>query len=201
MIIMSGLGAVTRLVMIAWSSGEEKLGPIEQTEDTTSIKFTNMVQNYKETGKVVAALQDIFQEWFVMMWVVYFVGVTGNGVLLLRTAYNTSYTDDTWVDIMAFINDITAFLILYLCGGLMNHYHQKYRDTLEEVQESNSDVLSECIQQKADLIPSNPKYKFIPSFCCVSIPLDSGFGFALIFVPFVLSLVPTLTNKVDMEQN
>jgi hypothetical protein len=82
----------------------------------------------------------------------------------------------------------------------MNHYHNKYKDTLEEVQEnilSKSDVLNVCILQKADLIPTNPKYKFIPSLCCLNIPLESaGYTFTLILTAFafVLSYVTAFTD-------
>ena len=198
--IRFAMGAVTRLVMVMWSSGEKELRAIEETSDKKTTKFSKIAKNYKEKGKVVAALQDLFQEWFVMTWFTYIIRVNGNFTLVIKSAFDGLFSvasHRSWFHCAHLINDIAAFFILYLCGGLMNHYHQKYRDTLEEVQESilsNSDVLSECIQQKADLIPSKPKYKFIPSLCGLPIPLDNGFGFSLVFAPFVLSLVPSLTK-------
>ena len=203
LIIRLVMGVATRLVMVAWTSGEKELRDIEESEDSNKKKFSKMVKNYKDKGEMAAALQYIFQEWFVMAWVVYFIGVTGNTTLVLKAAFkglfNTA-SHRSWFYFAHLINDIAAFLILYICGGLMNHYHRKYRETLEEVQESilsRSDVMSECIQQKANLIPSNPKYKFIPSLCCLNIPLESaGYGFTLILTgfAFVLSFVTAFTN-------
>lgn len=74
--------------MVAWSSSEERLKTIERPGDTNKVKFSRIVRNYKDIiGKMVAALQDIFQEWFVMSWVVYFIGVTGNVTLVLKALF------------------------------------------------------------------------------------------------------------------
>ena len=139
-----------------------------------------------------------------MAWAVYFIGVTGNTTLVLKAAFTGLFRTSShrsWFYFAHLINDIAAFLILYICGGLMNYYHQKYRDTLEELQESilsDSDQLFECIHQRANLIPSNPKYKFIPSLCCLNIPLESaGCSFTLILTSFiiVLSFIRTFTHS------
>ena len=187
LVIRLAMCVVTRLIMVAWSSGQEKLKIIEESGDSEPEKFTKVVKNYTETGKMVAALQDLFQEWFMMSWVVYFIGVTGNTTLVLKAVFNNLFNTSShrsFFYLAHLVNDFAAFLILYICGGLINHYHEKYRNTLEEVQEnilSNSDILSECIHQKANLIPSNPKYKFVPAICCLDISLESaGYSLALI---------------------
>ena len=197
------MGATTRIVMVAWSSGQQKLLSIEQSDEPKCRKFSNVVKNYKDTGNMVAALQDIFQEWFVMSWVVYFIGVTGNTTLVLKAFFKGMFKTSShrsWFYFAHLVNDFAAFFIPYICGGLMNYYHKKYRETLEEVQEnilSDSDTLSECIQQKANLIPDNPKYKFIPSLCCLSIPFESaGYSFTMILTgfAFVLSFITAFTK-------
>lgn len=203
LIIRLLMGVATRLVMVAWSSAGKNLQAVDKSNDTKLKKFSKIVSSYKEIGKMAAALQDIFQEWFVMSWVVYFIGVTGNTTLVLKALFKGLFSTSShrsWFYFAHLINDFAAFLIPYICGGLMNHYHEKYRDTLEEVQEhilSNSDILSECMHQKANLIPSNPKYMFVPSLCCLNIPLESaGYSFTLILTSFafVLSFITAFTN-------
>ena len=206
------MGVATRLVMVAWFNGQDALKksiepPVSiekvESQETTCSKFSNMVKNYRDRGKVVAALQDIFQEWFVMSWVVYFIGVTGNTTLVLKALFKRLFwtaTHRSWFYFAHLINDFAAFLIPYICGGLMNYYHAKYRETLEQVQEdllSDSETLSECVQQRANLIPENPNYKFIPALCCLNIPLESaGYSFTLILTSFafVLSFVTAFTD-------
>ena len=212
LVIRLSMGYVTRLVMVAWYNGQNTLTSItkpptsidgEESQETTCTKFSKMVKDYKNTGKVVAALQDIFQEWFVMSWVVYFIGVTGNTTLVLKALFKGLFataSHRSWFYFAHLVNDFAAFLIPYICGGLMNYYHAKYREKLEEVQEdllSESEILSECIQQKANLIPENPNYKFIPALCCLNIPLESaGYSFTLILTSFafVLSFVTAFTG-------
>lgn len=203
LIIRLVMGVATRLIMVAWSSGQKELQTIKKSSDINTIRFSKIVKNYKEKGEMVASLQYIFQEWFVMTWVVYFIGVTGNTTLVLKATFtglfNTA-SHRSWFYFAHLINDIVAFLIIYICGGLMNYYHKKYRDTLKEVQETilaDSDQLIECIHQKANLIPSTPKYKFIPSLCCLNIPLESaGYSFTLILTSFafVLSFITAFTG-------
>lgn len=212
LIIRLSLGAVTRLIMVAWSNGQQVLAsilqppdPIEvvESQDPTCKKFSRVVKNYKQTGKVVAALQDIFQEWFVMSWAVYFIGITGNTTLVLKALFIGQFSTAphrSWFYLAHLLNDFAAFLIPYICGGLMNYYHENYRETLREVQEallSDSEVLSENIQQNANLIPENPNYKFVPALCCLNIPLESaGYSFTLILTSFafVLSFITAFTN-------
>lgn len=203
LVIRVAMGVSTRMIMVAWSSGEEKLKTIEKSEDPRPIKFSRIVQNYEKIGKIAAALQDIFQEWFVMSWVVYFIGVIGNIVLVLKALFQGFFSTNSHRSLFYFahlVSDFASLLIPYICGGLMNHYHKKFRDALKEVQEkilSNSDVLTECIQQRAVLIQKNASYKFVPSLCCINIPLESaGFSFTLILTGFgfVLSFILAFTN-------
>ena len=213
LIIRLSMGIATHLVMVAWFNGQNVLNAmtepstsIEEVEyqETTCSKFSKMVKNYRETGKVVAALQDIFQEWFVMSWIVCFIGVTGNTTLVLKALFKdhfgTANKRRSWFCFAHLVNDFAALLIPYICGGLMNYYHEKYRETLEQVQEdllSDSQTLSECVQQRANLIPENPNYKFVPALCCLSIPLESaGYSFTLILTgfAFVLPFVTAFTN-------
>ena len=69
MVIRLAMGASTRLVVVAWSAGIHSVNKLELDIESqkTLENFTEMVKQYKETGKVVAALQDV---WFVMSWVV-----------------------------------------------------------------------------------------------------------------------------------
>ena len=202
--IRLGMGVATRLIMVAWVAAGEELRDVKKSKVlNTKDKFSRLVWNYKETGRTVARLEDIFQEWFVMTWVVYFIGVTGNTTLVLKALFTGLFgtaSHRSWFYFAHLINDIAAFAIIYICGGLMNYSHQKYRDTLEDVQEgilSDSENLSDFLHQRADLIPTNPNFKFIPSLCCLNIPLESaGFSFTLMLTgfAFLLSFITAFTK-------
>lgn len=203
LIIRIIMGGVTRLIMIAWISEQEKLWSILNSENPKCEKFKSMVQSYKQTGKVIAALQGIFQVWFVMTWIVYFIGITGNTVLVLKTLLLNQIRLSShrfWFYLAHLIYDIVVFLIPYIYGGLMNYYHDNYRETLEEVQERllhECEDLSECLLQSASLIPENPKYRFVPALCCLSIPLESA-GYTITIVltlfAFLLTLITDFTD-------
>ena len=199
LIIRIVMGGVTRLIMVAWISGEEELCSYLKSENSTSQKFNSMVQNYKQTGKVIAALQSIFQVWFVMSWIVYFIGITGNTVLVLKALLQLS-SHRSWFYFAHLMNDTIVFIIPYICGGLMNYYHGNYRETLEDVQERllcESEVPSEYLVQNAILIPENPKFWFVPAFCCLNIPLESaGYTFTIVLTlfAFLMTFVTAFTS-------
>ena len=203
LIIRIIMGGVTRLIMVAWISGEEKLWSTIKSEDSNCEKFKSMVRNYKQTGKVVAALQSIFEVWFVMTWTVYFIGVTGNTVLVMKALLTNLFersSHRSWFYFAHLVNDILAFIFPYICGGLMNTYHANYRETLEEVQERllcESNNLSECLLQNAMLIPENPNFGFVPAFFCLSIPLESaGYTFTIVLTmfAFLLTFITAFTS-------
>lgn len=98
---------------------------------------------------------------------------------------------------------ISALAIPYGCGILMNIRHGKYREQLDQKQK---ELLSKnpddgiWIMQSSALIPANPQYMFIPSFCGLNIPLNStGHSLTIILtlLAFMLGLISKWANTID----
>lgn len=92
--------------------------------------------------------------------------------------------------------DLILFLIPYYCASLFNQYHDEYCERLQRVQNSIISKTDEgWMLQNTQLIPQNPKYVFVPSFCGLSIPLSSpGYNISIMLAlfAFIISIITTL---------
>jgi hypothetical protein len=183
-----------------WMEYEVANGYEEQRNSRT--EFASLVKNYNTTGQFVSALHIIFQQWFVMQWLVYFIKIIEDFSIALDSLVTEKYADtDSERNKLLFVLthlvfDLLLFLIPYFCASLFNQYHDEYRERIQKLQ---SDIFSEDDQgwmfQCAELIPERSKYIFIPSICGVSIPLNSpGYNLSIIFAlfAFIISIMTAL---------
>lgn len=187
-LIRVAMAVVTTMVVLKWSS--------QQAEVKKCTKFSCLIINYQDTGKIVAALNSIFQGWFIVQWIIFFIGVSGKGTLVLKSILHEEYRYELhrFAYILTHvIFDILAFMIPYFFGVLMNQYHQTYYQQLREKQKdilSNNEDFKVKILMCANLVPKNPSFEFIPSLFRVSIPLDNA-GYILTIVLAILTFIAT----------
>ena len=162
-----------------------------------------MVRKYKNIGELVAKLQCIFEVWFVLAWGIYFIGLTGNTVLVFKILLNNpspGYNHKFWFYLAHLIYDISAFTVPYICSASMNYYHDMFHTALGEMQEKIFDEcesLADCLLLNASAIPPKPHYHFIPALFCINIPLASA-GFTLTIIlaifAFLMSFITAITR-------
>ena len=163
--------------------------------------FQSLISSYYTTGHYVTPLQNIFQQWFVMQWLVYFIKIIEDFAVVLHSLVSESYKDTGPKHELIFVFthlffDLILFLIPYYCASLINQYHGEYCERLQRVQNR---VISKTddswMLQSTQLIPQNPEYVFVPSFCGLSIPLSSpGYNISIMlaFFAFIISIITTL---------
>lgn len=167
-------------------------------------------KEYRKTGKFVASIQSIFQEWFVLKWIVYFLNIIGDSIIAIKVLFHDSVQSTHSLRLHIFIYttthliyDYVAFTTIFICGTLMNKYHKKYYRKFEKTQISTirhqgEDKLS--TETVIDIMKNstlNKKYNFIPSLCGLSFPLN-GAGYLITFVlaiiGFVVSVISTFVD-------
>ena len=157
-----------------------------------------MIDEYKISGRLVAAIQRIFQEWFVIKWIVYFVDITVDSIIAIRSLFGSNIRNekDTIIYIIIHLTyNSVAFMTVYVCGGLMNSFHERYCKKVEKKIRSTDCKGGSWKKQCALSKLRKRKYKFIPSLCGFSIPLDSsGYTLSLLLalVAFIANFVSTL---------
>lgn len=166
-------------------------------------KFTALINNYNEIGQFVTPLYGIFQQWFVMQWVVYFIKIIEDFAIILHSLDidDHSYAYEQKMHELVFIlthlaYDVILVIIPYYCASVLNQYHQDYHDRIQRIQkEIFCNDPDSWRLQSALLIPQNPKFIFVPSFCGLSIPLSNpGYNLSIIITlfAFIISFSTTI---------
>ena len=215
-VIRAVMIVITLQVRATWLSAcdtlrinsEDNGTQVQSSEDHHQLNFNNLVADYDKTGDSVSLLHCVFQRWFVIQWIIYFLEITNDCYYIydLLTTDVGDMSDECkmgrnrslTLHFMHLVYRVLAFGIPYSCGLSMNKHHQMYREELLKQQEcilskdSNEGVR---IMQKANLIPENPKYQFIPSLCGLNISLDST-GHTLTILLSLLAFTLSLVSKL-----
>lgn len=197
----TAIAFVTLFVIFAWKNAEAEIFQ-EQMNATTTEKMSKLIKQYNETGELVNAFQNIFQAWFVLKWIVYFIDITADSIHAAEVIFkNTIILDDLHqlgYALPHLIYEIFSIFYLFIFGSLMNYYHKKYRKTqYKQQKEYLSCSEQECfklIQSSHILIPENLEYQFLPSLFFIDFPLNSpGYILTMLLAlfAFVTSCITT----------
>ena len=97
--------------------------------------FNKLIKHYKKIGMKVQSIQGIFQAWFVAKWILYFVEISAYATSALKplsSGVRIGTSKALWFSFSHLLYDIFVFVTIYVCGSLMNYYHAKFYETLEE---------------------------------------------------------------------
>jgi len=120
----------------------------QDTYWNTAIKGHHVrISKYRERGKKVAPILKIFESWFVIQWIIYYVAS------VLDLAHNIrpwmgdkdeSIDDFTRAyNILYLIYVVLAFVIPHVCGLRMNVYHREYHKKITKEQEQIIEELTQ----------------------------------------------------------
>ena len=160
----------TLIIVAAWLSAEKEIES-DLTEDIES-----SMKIYQNTGEFVSTMQSIFQSWFVLQWITYFMEIFQRCVGVITYIQNDQkfYIIDS---VMGLIYSIIAFVIPYGCGIIMNKYHDRYHRKLhEKLRHLLFENHTESVRRKKDilnLIINDWRYQFKPYICSLAIPLNN----------------------------
>ena len=201
-LVRLAMAYVTLAVIYIWKYSKNVI-PNKLEEKQNSEIIVELENEYNETGELVDALQNIFQGWFIIKWIIYFIDISGHSVLASEVIFNTSFQDEE-IKRFAFVlvhlaYDFLAFFYIFSCGSLMNHYHQDYRAFLSKKQKdhlSKSENEHFKMMQFSTLIPENPKYDFLPSVFLIDYPLNSP-GYTLTMLLALFAFVANFFTQYE----
>lgn len=178
------LNGIIRIVMIAatvyiaeaWQSAQ---GRIDYDLYHNFIPID--INNYQNTGEVVSAVQGIFQSWFVLQWITYFVGISVQCRFIILYIENDLEYYYLILACGSLLHSIFEFVIPYGCGIVMNKYYDRYIKQLKQRLFRNLDVanvqyeINHRKRQKEVIswIIKYKEYEFKPSIYGLSIPLSN----------------------------
>jgi hypothetical protein len=194
-VIRAAMIFVTVLVRAAWLSCSEKSKMANSKE---------LLKDFDKNRKVISSLQGIFQPWFVLQWIIYFIAITEDCMTIIR-ALTFSNIDPKIsqnrylvLTITTLVYNISVFVIPYTCGATMNYYYKEYRKTLQDKQKEllfrDLNDSEKFLKTAVKWILNKPEHLFIPSLCCLSIPLNNV-GHTLTILLSLLAPVISLMNS------
>ena len=163
------------------NDGEISSGRVLNDWKTVSSNYKYHADAYKDIGKKAMEINELFQTWFIIPWMVYFIASSLKTYNILRPWNadddgNAPPTDIPQIYYLLYnINQFITLVIPYLCAKKINTYHQKYynemrRQQLEMFMESPS-RLSFARQL---MIEKRKKFDFTPRIIGTSITVDIG---------------------------
>lgn len=190
--------------MVIWKNSQKDIQIFQSRTKFNGDKIVELANKYNKTGELVDAFQNIFQGWFVIKWMIYFIDIAGHSVLAAEILFNTSLQREElrqFVFVLVHLAyDFLAFFYIFACGSVMNLYHERYYNSLYEKQKeclSKSD--NECfkiIHASSILIPENPKYDFLPSVFLIDYPLNSP-GYTLTMLLALFAFVANFLTQYE----
>ena len=146
-----------------------------------STDFKERVENYNKTGKEVQIYQELFQSWFIVPWVIYFINTSLKTYHVLRP-WNADGDGDTppsnIPSIYYLLFNIIQFITLivpFLCAKKINTYHQKYFKLrrVEQLKQYKDDP-SRLSFARQLMVDENDRYDFEPRIWGTSITVSVG---------------------------
>ena len=146
-----------------------------------STDFKERVENYNKTGKEVQIYQELFQSWFIVPWVIYFINTSLKTYHVLRP-WNADGDGDTppsnIPSIYYLLFNIIQFITLivpFLCAKKINTYHQKYFKLrrAEQLKQYKDDP-SRLSFARQLMVDENDRYDFEPRIWGTSITVSVG---------------------------
>ena len=185
--------AATLIITAAWLSAENEI------ESDITDDIGSSMNKYQNTGRFISAIQRIFQSWFVLQWITYFIEIFQRCVAVI-TYIQTNQEFYIIEAVVGLIYSVLAFAIPYGCGIMMNRYHDGYHRKLrEKLRELSFEDHTESLRKKKDilkLIISDPRYHFKPYICGLAIPLNNV-GHTLTILLSLLAPVLSLVKFRD----
>ena len=142
--------------------------------DTQLDKLKDEIKDYKDTGKCLARVHGMFKHWFVIRWLSFFISIVFNSLMALKLILRGIFSNFLWARTLVLFSNIVSFIILYFCGNIMNHYHQKYRSKLKKYQKRLLfGYFTKVHMFHGRVIPKKEKYNFTPSILWIKVPLGN----------------------------
>ena len=68
-------------------------GPEQPSSNDEKQKMDALQSNYEQRGQLVAAVQHVFQAWFVIKWIVYFISIISHSTLAGKAIFSKEKTE------------------------------------------------------------------------------------------------------------
>jgi hypothetical protein len=184
----------------AESGGSSTVANINSTDELFNVKFLQdwkivstdykqIFEKYHEIGKQVQVYQELFQTWFIVPWIIYFINSSLKTYNVLRPWNLDGDGDTPPSDIPSIyyllfnIIQLITLIIPFLCAKKINTYHHKYFKHMRTEQIKrymnqsgiHDPSKARCLSFARQLmVDRNDRYDFEPRLVGTSITVSIG---------------------------
>lgn len=159
--------------------------------------FKECYIKYRKTGKAAIEINELFQTWFIVPWVIYFIACSLKTYNILHPWMNNSDSSVPQIYYLLYnVNQFVTLSIPYLCAKMINTYHRKHYKKMRKQQlEKFKDDPRRLSFSRQLLIKKEERYDFLPRIVGTSITINIGSPlyvfilFAGLFFSVIISLL------------
>ena len=148
------------------------------------------ISRYNRTGEVVKQITEIFQTWFIIPWLIFFIISSLDVKYTLQPWSDKSGSTMARISYLVFdLNQVTGLLLPFLCATLINSYHRDfYKRMKENLLRGCTGASEQAIAQVQFNIDKEEAFDFVARIPCTDIEmrLDSPI-FLLLGLFFTIS--------------
>lgn len=128
-----------------------------------SKKHGELAVRYEQVGEKVECVTQIFQTWFMVPWIIFFIVASAetNNVLKPWSDGETVTTISALHYTIYGVNQVLSLLIPYLCGLKMNMFHSKFHEELRNEQMAEGQASSRRALARIMYIEKIERYDFV----------------------------------------
>ena len=138
-------------------------------------------KEYVEIGGQVERILEIFQTWFPIPWLLYFIGTSVDTDHILKAWKDGSteegHYDFSEVSYMVYnFNQLSLLTIAFLCSKRMNTYHRKYLGISRQNQLKKFKTASRMAMASMNKIEKDEHFDFVPRVwgTSIKVPVESS---------------------------
>lgn len=151
-----------------------------------SVDFQKRFGDYTSIGEQVSIINELFQTWFIIPWVTYFI-VSSQKTQNILGPWNTGVDCDSGIPQMYYmfynINQFITLVIPYLCAKKINAYHQEYCKEIRMGQMKKfKDDPCRLSYARQLLIRKEEEYDFMPRIPGTSVTISIGNSLYIVFL-------------------
>ena len=155
--------------------------------DTVAKDHAVRTKLYNEKGKQVERVLDIFETWFVIPWVLYFISVSLQADHILQTWRNKSVGEGQYdLAEIAFLiynfNQVFYLTLSYMCMRIVNSLHYHFVRESHHQQISQYETASKIALASMSKIEKEKHYDFVPRIWGSSIKIEMDSPLYVVFL-------------------
>lgn len=167
--------------------------------EVTSEDHKNRTEDYIEKGSEVERIEEIFETWFIIPWVLYFISSSLDTENILKSwqngSNNVAQYDFSEIAFLVYnFNQISLLAVSYFSSKRMNTHHHRYFTQSRDQQLTKYKTSSRMALACMNKIEKDQHFDFVPRIwgSSIKIPVQSPLYVVMLFVGLFFTVIDAM---------